>query len=198
MSDPDATLLDQIGSPGIPTSGLLAGDGTVLAIHVGTLTHAHAALFELIAQHPGLGYFDAADYADVCPAAEIAPIDPAHAIPISAEESAKGTITDANVQQVYTFNDSAGQTVTIQMSAVFRIATSGQPDSYVEPYLVLLAEDATGFTRIAESSDYFYDQYARLESITLPEDGTYYIVATRFLEADGLSAGPYEVFLLVE
>ena len=196
LRDPDGVaIMERIGSAGIPTSVLLDVDGTVLAIHVGTFTYGHTALFEMIALHPGVGRFDAADYADAIPRAEIAPVDLDTATPIAYRRSVSGTITDDSVQHVYTLNGQAGHVITIQMSAMFRIASSGKPDAYVEPYLVLLAEDGT---RLTESRDYFYDNFASIEAFTLPEDGTYTIVATRFLEADGLSAGPYELIVDVE
>jgi thiol-disulfide isomerase/thioredoxin len=196
LSDPEATvIMTPIESVGIPTSILVMPDGTVLAIHVGTFTHAHAALFEMIAQHPGVGSFDAANYPDVEPLAVIDPVDPASATPIAYQRSVSGTLTDEDFQHAYALNGKAGQVITAQMSAVFHFGPSGRPDPYVEPYLVLLAEDGT---RLAESRDYFYENVASIESFTLPEDGVYVIVATRFLEADGLSAGKYELMVDVE
>ncbi len=63
--------------------------------------------------------------------------------------------------------------------------------SELDPYVVLMKADGT---RIAENDDISPGviQDSALAA-TLPEDGTYIVVATRFLEAEGFTAGDYEL-----
>ncbi len=189
LLDPQGDLLNRIGSPGIPTSVLFDADGTVLAVHVGSFTPAHERFFEMVAEHPGIGSFDAADYPDVQPIAELQPVSAADAQPITPSRWVEGTIDDDTIQQVYSFEGLKGDLVSVSMEK------SGTAlDEILEPYLVLLDEDGN---RIGESTDYAYEDVARITSIKLPADGVYLIVATRFLEADGLSAGPYRLSLQI-
>lgn len=190
LLDSEGQMLNRVGSAGIPTSVLFAADGTVLAIHVGSFTPAHERLFELIAQNPGVGRFDAADYPDAEPIADLLPVSAGDAAPITPGDAVQGIIDDETFQHVYRFEGQAGDTVSVQMEG-----TGTALDEILEPYLVLLDEDGN---RIAESTDYAYESSTLLESITLPADGLYLIVATRFLEADGLSAGPFRLALDVQ
>ncbi len=181
--DPDGVLLNTVGSLGIPTNILVQPDGTVLAIHVGSFTSAHAALFEFVARHPGEGSFDPADYADVIPTAEIDEFEAEDALPIEFDEIIEGELSDEQFQQVYQFEGQAGDIINVEMSQV---------SEDLEPYLVLLDENGE---RVAETTEYFYEPLAELDGITLNADGTYLIIATRFLEADGMSHGAYTLNL---
>jgi hypothetical protein len=58
----------------------------------------------------------------------------------------------------------------------------------LEPYVVLLTPDGE---YLAESRDFLYEPFAQVQEITLPEDGIYFIVATRYMGAVGISAGEY-------
>ncbi|HEX3050435.1 MAG TPA: TlpA disulfide reductase family protein [Aggregatilineaceae bacterium] len=182
--DPDGVLLNTVGSVGIPTNILVQPDGTVLAIHVGSFTNAHAALFEFVALHPGEGSFDPADYADVEPTAEIAEFEANDALPIAFDEPIEGELSDDLFQQVYQFEGKAGDIVSAQVS---------RASDDLEPYVILLDENGE---RLAEPAEYYYyDPAVKLDGVILPEDGTYFLVVTRFLEADGLSHGSYTLKL---
>jgi thiol-disulfide isomerase/thioredoxin len=181
LEDFMAELNGLVGSQALPTSILVDADNTVLAIHVGSMTPAHVALFEMIAEHPGIGSFDPADYPDFEPLADLLPIGAADATPVEIGEAVRGTISDEDFQHAYSFKGLAGDKITITME--------NSADD-LEPYLVLL--DPNG-ERLTETTEYFYDLQAIIEDFTLPADGTYLVVATRFLEADGLSAGKYRL-----
>jgi hypothetical protein len=58
----------------------------------------------------------------------------------------------------------------------------------LEPYVVLLTPEGD---YLAESSDFLYETYAQVQDVTLPEDGVYTVVATRYMGAIGVSAGNY-------
>jgi hypothetical protein len=187
LSDPEGTLAQGVGSQGIPTSILIDEAGAVLAIHVGSMTPAHIAFMETVAQHPGVGRFDAADYPDFEPLAELPEVSAEDAAPIEPDETVSGSLDDETFFEVYRFEGAAGDRIDA------RLMNAGGD---LEPYLVLLDEDGD---RVAESRDYFYEPVAALDEIELPADGTYLLVATRFLEADGMSAGDYDlIFRLVE
>src|SRR5690606_27383362 len=98
---------------------------------------------------------------------------------------ALGTITPGDFQDVYRFEGRAGD----QISA--RLAADSSP---LDAYLVLMTADGE---RLAENDDYDAGTDSQVE-VTLPADGTYLLVATRFLEAEGFSAGDYSLTLTLE
>jgi len=183
LSDPEGTLSGTVGSQAIPTNILVDEDGTVLAIHIGSYTPAHAAFFEMVAQHPGVGSFDPDDYPDLEPIAELLPVTADNTEPIAPGAQVSGVLDDETFQHAYRFEGNAGDSIMIRMHA---------DNSELEPYIVLLNEAGE---RLGESTDYAYEPTATIQNITLPEDGTYLVVATRFLEADGMSEGAYTLKL---
>ncbi|NLX11854.1 MAG: redoxin family protein [Chloroflexi bacterium] len=169
----------------IPTTMLLDTDGTVLLVHVGVLTPTISAFFDGVAAAPGVGQFIAAEHAQAAPGAELLPVDAAQAEAIAYGARALGTITPGDFQDVYRFEGRAGD----QISA--RLAADSSP---LDAYLVLMTADGE---RLAENDDYNAGTDSQVE-VTLPADGTYLLVATRFLEAEGFSAGDYSLTLTLE
>jgi thiol-disulfide isomerase/thioredoxin len=178
VSDPEGTLASAIGTFGIPASILIDEHQNVIAIQIGNYTSVQAALFEILARDPGAytGHFDPTGQPAPAHFVEVQPVE--EAIPIQYGELVKGMITDESVQQAYTFEGHAGDVISVYMDA--------RPA--LEPYVVLLTPEGD---YLAESSDFLYETYAQVQDVTLPEDGVYHIVATRYMGADGVSAGAY-------
>jgi thiol-disulfide isomerase/thioredoxin len=172
----------------IPTSLLLDTDGTVLVAHVGIVTPTITAFLDAVAGHPGEGLFVAADHMDDPLEAVLQPVDVESATPITPGKFMSGTIDDEDTQDAYRYEGHAGETLKISL-----IASAG---SELDPYVVLMKADGT---HIAENDDIDPGviQNSALE-VTLPEDGTYIIVATRFLEAEGFSAGSYRLVVMTD
>jgi hypothetical protein len=107
---------------------------------------------------------------------------------LTYEETVSGTITDTAYSHAWTFTGSAGDTVTITMSA----AGSSALDSYL--YLL----DAEG-TTLATNDDADASTLGAFDSqiagFTLPADGTYTILATRYGEDMGTATGDYTLTL---
>ncbi|MCD4685071.1 MAG: redoxin family protein [Anaerolineae bacterium] len=170
----------------LPTSLLINTDGTVLVVHVGILSPTIATFVDAVAAHPGVGSFNAADYMGVEATALLEPVSVATATPISSGAAVTGTINDDTTQIAYRFDGLAGDEVTVSM-----VAVGGHLDCYV----VLMTADGA---HLGENDDIERGIITdSLLTVTLPEDGTYLIVATRFLEADGFSIGSYELTLEV-
>ena len=170
----------------IPTSLLVDTDGTVLVAHVGIVTPTITAFLDAVAAHPGDGFFVASDHMDDPLEAVLQPVDVASATPITPGKFMSGTITDEDTQHAYRYEGHAGEEITISLIASAR--------SELDPYVALLKADGT---HVAENDDIDPGviQNSALE-VTLPEDGTYIIVATRFLEAEGFTAGSYRLVVM--
>jgi len=184
VRDENDRLSTRASVQSIPTSILLDADGTVLVVHAGMITPTITAFLDAVAAHPGEGAFVAADHGDVVPRAELAPVDGEAARPIMPGETVTGTISDEVFQQVYRFVGHAGDVVTIALQA---------ESEDLDTYAVLMAADGT---RIAENDD--IDPGIITDSsitATLPADGDYLIVATRFLEAEGFATGTFSLQL---
>lgn len=100
-------------------------------------------------------------------------------------------INDARYGYPLCFDGAAGDVITVTMTAV---------DGDLDPYLLLLPADFTpdDLDIIALNDDVnVADSSARI-SVTLPDDGTYMIVATRAGLADGTTAGVFTVELAAE
>jgi thiol-disulfide isomerase/thioredoxin len=162
----------------IPTTLLLDADGVVLAGHVGIMTPTITDFFDAVAANPGVGTFVAADVADIKPQAELLPVDADTAAPIAFGEPVLGTLTNRDFQHAYRFEGQAGDTVSVSLR---------EDSSELDAYLVLMTAEGE---RLAENDDVAAGTDAAVE-VTLPADGTYIIVATRFLEAEGFSSGDY-------
>ncbi len=178
VADPDGKLAAAVGAVGIPASILIDEHQNVLAIQLGNYTSVQAALFEILARDPGIytGHFDPTGRPAPAHFVEIQPVEESETL--SYGEPVKGAITGENVQQAYTFEGHAGDVVSVCMDALRDL----------EPYVVLLTPEGD---YLAESSDFLYESYAQVQDITLPEDGVYTVVATRYMGADGISAGAY-------
>lgn len=198
ISDPDGTLATMVGSPGIPTSILIDADHNVIAIQVGNFTSVQAALFEILASDPEIysGTFDPADLPEPEHFVEITPVGIYDGPTLNYGGSIEGTITDDQFQQVTAFEGHARDVVTVRMEAKESLnydASSAYAEMWsagrdLEPYVVLLTSDGE---YLAESRDFLYETFAQVQEITLPEDGIYFIVATRYMGALGISAGEY-------
>lgn len=110
----------------------------------------------------------------------------ASAVPeeIAWDEPVTGEITNEEWKHEYAFEGSADQVVSIQLWAM---------DGSLDPYLRLLNPDGTVYDEnddaVATTSD------SALMGITLWQDGTYTIVATRYREEAGNSVGSFELLL---
>lgn len=162
----------------IPTSLLLDSDGTVLAVHVGILTPTVTDFLDAVAANPGEGTFLAAEHLDETPTADLLPVDVDEAALLTFGEGARGTLSDADFQHAYRFEGSAGDIINLELQAA---------DSDLDAYLVLMAADGA---RLAEDDDGGLGTDSAIVA-TLPADGTYLVIATRYLEADGFSSGDY-------
>jgi hypothetical protein len=106
-------------------------------------------------------------------------------------DTVDGEVTDDEPFVVYSFEGSEGDVVTITM-----IDTSD--DDTLDPQVILLDADGNEITRNddaetdADLSDNFDSQITEFE---LEEDGTYFIVATRFGELEDFSQGEFELTL---
>ncbi len=177
--DTNDRLWQQLNGQSLPTTYLLDTDGTVLAAHVGMMTPTLAAFFDAVAANPGVGTFVAADHPGEPPAADLAPIAPEDVIPARVGEEMSGEISDTHPQDVYSFEGHAGDTVTIQTTSYGDLDT----------YLVLMTPDGE---RLAENDDDGRGTNSHIEA-DLPADGMYWVVVTRFLEAEGFAGGRYKV-----
>jgi len=111
---------------------------------------------------------------------------PARQVPlrITYGTTVQGTINDRQPEVLYEFDGQAGDVVTIEM-----IALNGDLD----PYLSLLDSDGG---LLISNDDIASDNYnSRIEYYSLPADGVYRIVASRYSQADGISTGSYSLTL---
>ncbi|MEL6307142.1 MAG: PPC domain-containing protein [Chloroflexota bacterium] len=97
-------------------------------------------------------------------------------------EPVTGQIDNQTYEQIYTFEGNAGDTIIITMTA-----TDDAPER-LDSYLVLRDQDGID---LSFDDDSAMNLNSRIGPFTLPEDGTYTIVATRFQQANGGSTGGY-------
>ncbi|HEX3050436.1 MAG TPA: redoxin domain-containing protein, partial [Aggregatilineaceae bacterium] len=180
-------LAMQTGVDAIPTSLLIDTDGTVLVVHNGLMTPTITAFLDAVAAHPGEGSFVASADQMIAPPANLLPVDPADVTAIIYNEPVTGAISEEDPQQAYQFEGHAGEAVTVRMDA------QGVTD--LDTYLVLMTEDGT---RLAENDDADDITTNSMITVPLPDDGTYTIVATRFLEAEGFAGGDYTLSVTAE
>lgn len=86
--------------------------------------------------------------------------------PIAIGDSLEGTLTEADSQALYEFEATAGQTISITLSS-----------SDFDAYLLLQVGDGNV---IASDDDSAGSLNSRIGAFTIPEDGTYTIVATSY------------------
>jgi hypothetical protein len=104
-------------------------------------------------------------------------------------ETIRGEITDDDFQQTYTFEGSEGDIVTITM-----IDTS--EDDTLDPLLILLDPEGSEIERNDDGSASIVGEFnSQIRNFTLPTDGTYTIIATRFSQEEGSTVGAYELSL---
>jgi hypothetical protein len=191
--DAEGALLNALGSAAIPTSVLLDADHRVIAMHVGNFTSAQAALFAQIAQHPDLypAAFDPAALPEPDHLVEIGSPDLDGAERFAPGDRPQGELSDERWWAAYQFEGQAGQVVTVRMDAL-----SVRTQVYtLEPYVILLTPDGR---YLVESSDYLYEPFAQVQNITLPEDGLYTVIATRYMGAEGISQGEFRLRLTAQ
>jgi thiol-disulfide isomerase/thioredoxin len=176
--DPNDVFTTRIGVRVFPTTILMDTDGTLLAAHSGIVTPTVMRFFDAVASNPGLGSIDTDSIPIPDLVADIQEIDPATATPLDYGQQVVGQITNEEWQQNYRFEGQAGDEIVIDLIA---------SEDEFDPLVVLLGPDGE---RIAENDD--GPNWPDSQIITtLPEDGTYTIAATRFLEADGLEYGGF-------
>jgi len=176
------TLVDAI-----PTSLLIDTDGTVLVVHNGLLTPTVTAFLDAVAADPGEGSFVVSADQMTPPPANLQPVEPADVTALTYTEPVEGTISEADTQQAYQFEGHAGEEVTVRMDA------QGVTD--LDTYLVLMTEEGE---RLAENDDADDITTNSMITFTLPADGMYTVVATRFLEAEGFAGGDYTLSVTAE
>lgn len=103
--------------------------------------------------------------------------------PIAYGQTVSGEITNDTFRVVYTFQGRQGEIIEARLSR-----TSGNLD----PVLILL--DGTN-TMIARDDDGGPGYAARLDSVALPSDGLYFLIAARFGQDRGLTTGGYSLSL---
>ncbi len=105
----------------------------------------------------------------------------ANATPIALGSTVSGVITNVTPAQAYTFDATAGAKVTVSMQA-----QSGSLD----PYLVLLGP---GNATLASNDDAGPNSTDAAITYTLPTDGTYTVIATRYGLTIGGTEGEYNL-----
>jgi hypothetical protein len=96
-----------------------------------------------------------------------------------------GILSDTNSMNYYRISGKAGELVTIAMNT---------PDNQLDPYLILM--DNT-LTELAFNDNAGVTRNARIPQFRLPEDGDYYVLATRNGLSRGDTVGDYELLLTV-
>jgi hypothetical protein len=97
-------------------------------------------------------------------------------------ESVSGEISDDSYEISYTFDGKSGEIALIQMWQ------DPAASDYVDPYLILESPDGKTFAE--NSSDSALYSQATI-AVSLPDDGTYTVIATRNDGRTGDSIGPY-------
>jgi hypothetical protein len=109
------------------------------------------------------------------------------AIPLQDDAPADGAVTAERNAEFYQFDGQKDEVITLRLE---RTAGSG-----LDPLVALL--DAN-LTELAADDDSAGQQNGLISQFVLPEDGTYYVVATRYQRDAGTSAGPYRLTLTRE
>ena len=112
-----------------------------------------------------------------------APVVAPGTLTILYNSTVRGTIDEEHVAIAYAFLGSAGDTITLALNK-----TSGTLD----PALLLFSTDSVELTNDDDSGP---EKNARIADFVLPEDGIYYVIATRFEYQDGKTSGGYELSL---
>jgi hypothetical protein len=105
------------------------------------------------------------------------------AIPIEYGAVIEGEITAANSTLYYTFTGQAGDVITIRMDRI---------GGALDPLLALTNASARELVSDDDGGD---GQNALIASFTLPADGAYTILATRYERASGTTTGRFRLTL---
>jgi hypothetical protein len=101
---------------------------------------------------------------------------------LAVGDTVSGTITANDYVRLYSLAGNAGQTITISMVS---------PNQSVDTYLILLAPDGREIARNDDATTETID--SEISGVSLPANGTYTIVATRYLQQAGNSAGDFDL-----
>ena len=107
--------------------------------------------------------------------------------PLAHVDRVQDGISDDAFARGYVFNGTANMQVTISMERV---------DGDLDPYLLLI--ERASRTVIAENDDFNNSLNATLDNVTLPADGDYIIVATRYQGEAGTTSGMYTLSIAEE
>lgn len=176
--DPYDFFMQRIGVKGLPTTILMDTDGTILAAHTGEVTYTTMKFFDAVAAYPYEGSLDITTIVAPDLNAVLDPIDIADTLPVVLEQRMAENIDNTTWFYAYRLEGEAGQEYLLTMQALGKD---------LDPYLVLIGPDGE---RLAEHNDMERSKNAEIR-IVLPETGTYIIVATRFLEREGLGSGRF-------
>ncbi len=186
--DEDNQFSDHVHLVGLPSSLLVDTDGTVVMVYIGPMTRTAITFMDAVAANPGIGSFDANAYADVEPRPALAPVTLEDATPLAFGETVNDAITDETYQHVYRFSGRAGDVVHIEMHA-----EPPEDDGFgLDTSIFLMNADGEILDENDDAPNMGTDSAL---TFTLPEDGDYIIVATRFLERDGFDSGAYTLSL---
>ncbi|MBI1277362.1 MAG: hypothetical protein GC179_04475 [Anaerolineaceae bacterium] len=103
------------------------------------------------------------------------------AVALNFNDTTEGEITGSNVQKYYTFEAKKDDLVSVQMNRV-----SGTVDAF-------LAIADQNLQELVSDDDGGGGQNAKIDSFRIPEDGKYYIIATRADRAAGTTSGKYKL-----
>lgn len=106
------------------------------------------------------------------------------AIEMNIGDTLTGELNNERYQQFYRFEGRRGDQITISMIR--------RDNSSLDPLLVLLNG---ALQELTSNDDSFGTQNATIENFTLPTDGTYYIIATRYQRENGTTNGGYTLEL---
>lgn len=101
-------------------------------------------------------------------------------------ETVSGTVTDETFRVLYTFAGKTGDVVNITMTAT---------ETTLDPVVILIGTDNRLIGRADDSGDLALPDTARIQSVELPADGAYFIVATRFGQDRGTTVGAFTLTL---
>lgn len=107
---------------------------------------------------------------------------------LSYGDAVVGELSDARYRDIYVFFGTAGDAITVDMVSQNLDEING-----LDPLLILLDADRIPLLEVDDIVPEV-ERDARLE-FTLPETGYYAVVATRFEQAEGTSAGTYDLTL---
>lgn len=178
--DTNDAFIRSIGLRVFPTTIMVDTDGTLIAAHSGIVTPTVMEFFHAVAENPGVGSLDASTVELPELSAIIGPINPEEATPIIFGQQVAGVITDEDWRVDFRFEGTAGQEIIINMAAT---------EEDLDAYLILVGPDGE---QVAENDDADEGTDSEIR-MTLPADGTYVIIATRFLESEGFGVGGFNL-----